>query len=186
VLVEDLTPGDHVVNLESELGVVKQTVNIVGATTASLVVPLAGADRTAVSGWVSISAPVDVQLLEKDRVLGTSESDRIMLPAGRHEIQIVNDVLGYKLVKVIQVSAGKVTPIKLDWPKGTIAVNAVPWAEVWIDGERKGETPMGNLPVPIGPHEIVFRHPDLGELRHAVTVTANAPARVSVDLRKKP
>jgi hypothetical protein len=78
-----------------------------------------------------------------------------------------------------------VTPIKIDFPKGTIAVNAVPWAEVWIDGERVGETPMGNLPIAIGPHEVVFRNPELGELRHAVTVTLTAPARVSVDLRKK-
>ena len=52
-------------------------------------------------------------------------------------------------------------------------------------GDRVGETPIGNVSVPIGPHEIVFRHPELGELRHAATVTMNGPARVSVDLRKK-
>ena len=78
------------------------------------------------------------------------------------------------------------TTFKVEWPKGTVAVNAVPWAEVWIDGDRIGETPIGNLSLPIGPHEIVFRHPELGELHHAVTVTLNTPARVSVDLRKKP
>jgi hypothetical protein len=48
-----------------------------------------------------------------------------------------------------------------------------------------GETPIGNLSMSVGPHEIVFRHPELGEQRHAVTVTAGAPARLSVDLRKK-
>jgi hypothetical protein len=40
--------------------------------------------------------------------------------------------------------------------------------------------------VPIGPHEIVFRHPELGELRNAVSVTTSAPASVSVDMRKTP
>jgi hypothetical protein len=39
--------------------------------------------------------------------------------------------------------------------------------------------------VAVGPHEVIFRHPDLGEQRHAITVTAASPARLSVDLRKK-
>ena len=75
--------------------------------------------------------------------------------------------------------------IRVEWPKGTIAINALPWAEVWIDGEKVGETPIGNLSLAIGPHEILFRHPELGEQHFATTVTLRAPARVSVDLRKK-
>jgi hypothetical protein len=65
-------------------------------------------------------------------------------------------------------------------------LNATPWAEVWIDGVKAGETPIGNLPVTIGPHEIVFRHPELGEQVHAATVKAGAPVRLSVDLSRKP
>ena len=65
------------------------------------------------------------------------------------------------------MAAGKVTPIKVEFPKGTIALNAVPWAEVWVDGEKIGETPIGNLSLSLGPHEVVFRHPELGEQRHA-------------------
>ena len=75
--------------------------------------------------------------------------------------------------------------MKVEWPKGSIAINALPWADVWIDGERIGETPIGNLQLAIGPHEILFRHPELGEQKYATTVTLSAPARVSVDLRKK-
>jgi len=150
------------------------------------VVPLTPAEGAPVSGWLSVAAPVDVQIFENKRLLGTSQSDRIMVSAGRHEIEIVNEVLGYRSVKTVQVPAGRVTPIKVDWPRGTIAVNAVPWAEVSIDGDRVGETPIGNYALPIGPHEIVFRHPELGELRQVATVTLRAPARVSVDLRKKP
>src|SRR5262245_37596648 len=186
VLVEGLRPGDHSIVIDSEYGAIKHTVSITAATTASLVVPLAPAEGAPVSGWLSVSAPVDVQIFENKRLLGTSQSERIMVSAGRHEIEIVNEVLGYRMTKVVQVPAGRVMPIKVEWPRGTIAVNAVPWAEVWIDGDRIGETPIGNYSLPIGPHEIVFRHPELGEKRYAATVTVNAPARVSVDLRKKP
>ena len=64
-------------------------------------------------------------------------------------------------------------------------MNAIPWAEVWVDGERVGETPIGNLPVSVGNHEVVFRNPDLGEQRMTATVTLTAPTRLSVDLRKR-
>jgi hypothetical protein len=188
VVVADLTPGQHQVVVESDLGTVKQTVAVEAATTASLVVPLGGVAEggAPVSGWISVSAPVDVQIFENKRMLGTSQTDRIMVAAGRHDIEIVNEALGYRVVRAVQVMPGKIAPIKLEWPKGSIALNAVPWAEVWIDGEKVGETPVGNLALPIGPHEVVFRHPDLGEQRHAVTVSVNTPARLSVDLRKKP
>ena len=66
---------------------------------------------------------------------------------------------------------------------GVVNLNAAPWAEVWIDGRRVGETPIGNLSVSIGPHEVVFKHPQLGEKRQAISVTLGAPLRVSVDMK---
>jgi hypothetical protein len=185
VLIEALAAGEHAVALDADGANVKQTVAIEAGVTASLVVPLGAVESAAVSGWVSVAAPVELQLYENKKLLGTSQSDRVMLAAGKHQIELVNETVGYRTTRSVQVPAGKVLPIKIDWPKGTIAINAVPWAEVWIDGEKIGETPIGNLSLSIGPHEILFRHPELGEQRYASTVTLNAPARVSVDLRKK-
>jgi hypothetical protein len=134
---------------------------------------------------VAVSAPVEMQVFENDNLLGSSRSDRIMVSAGRHELQLVNDALGYRVSRVIQVSPGRVSSISVDVPKGTLALNALPWAEVWIDGEKIGETPIGNLPLTIGPHNVLFRHPDLGEQHHTVMVTLKDVARISVDLRKR-
>jgi len=185
VLIEALAAGEHAVALDNDGANVKQTVTIEAGVTASLVVPLGAVEPAAVSGWVSVAAPVELQLYENKRLLGTSQSDRVMVTAGKHDIELVNDVLGYRVTRTVQVPAGKVAAIKVEWPKGTIAINALPWADVWIDGERVGETPIGNLQLAIGPHEILFRHPELGEQKYAATVTLAAPARVSVDLRKK-
>jgi len=38
--------------------------------------------------------------------------------------------------------------------------------------------------VAIGTHEMVFRHPQLGERRQSVTVTAKGPNRIAADLTK--
>jgi hypothetical protein len=160
-------------------------VTIEAGTTASLVVPMTAPRNAPVSGWISISAPVDVQLYENQRLLGSSQTDRIMVPVGRHDLEVVNEALGYRAAKTVNVSPGQTATIRLDLPKAPMALNAAPWAEVWVDGERVGETPIGSVQVSIGPHEVVFRHPELGERRVITTVTLTGPAKVSVDMRKK-
>ena len=187
VVVADLSPGEHAVVLESEAGTTKQTVTIESGATASLVANLASSQASTASsgGWISVSTPQTVQLFENGRLLGSSDSERVMVPAGNHQLEIVNESLGYRSTRAVQVTAGKVSAFKVEFPNGTIALNAVPWADVWIDGEKVGETPVGNLPVTLGSHEVIFRNPDLGEQRHVVNVTLTAPARLSVDMRKK-
>jgi hypothetical protein len=153
-----------------------------GVITPSPLAPPGAPIAGQVSGWISVKAPADVELYENHRFLGTSRTSRIAMAAGRHELEIVSKALGYTVTRVVTVSSGKVAPVALDWPNGSLSVNALPWAEVFINGERIGETPIGNVALPIGTHEVVFRHPELGEKSQRVTVTAAAPARLSVDL----
>lgn len=183
LILNDLTPGEHVVTLESDLGSVSQAVKIEAGLSASLVVPLAP-KGLAVSGFLKLAAPVDMQLYEQGRLLGSSRIDRLMLPAGKHEIEIVNDEFGYRGVRTVNISPGKTSTVTVEPPKGVVSLNATPWANVWIDGQNVGETPIGNLSVPIGDHEVVFRNPDFAEQRRVITVTLRAPSRVSLDLRK--
>ena len=75
--------------------------------------------------------------------------------------------------------AGEITTLAITVPPGRISLNAAPWAEVWIDNRLMGETPLANLEIPIGEHEVVFRNPDLGERRQNVIVRADAIARAS-------
>ena len=187
ITVIELAPGEHAVVLESDLGSVKESVVVESGVTASLVVPMSAAANAnaPVSGWISVSAPMDVQIFEGGRLIGNNMSDRIMVSAGRHDIEVVNEAVGYRVTRSLQVTAGKVTAVKLEMPQGTISVNAQPWAEVWVDGERVGETPIGNLAVPIGSHSVLFRHPELGEQHHTALVTVKGPTRLSVDMRKK-
>jgi hypothetical protein len=135
------------------------------------------------AGWITVKLPFAAEIRQQGRLLGTTEADRLMLPSGAQELEFVNELLGYRHTRRIQVAAGRVTPVSLEIPKGVLNLNAAPWAEVWLDGQRVGETPIGNLSVPIGAHEIVFRHPQFGDKRHAVSVTAGAPVRLSVDMK---
>lgn len=185
ITVGDLAPGEHAVVLAGPNGSSRQTVTIERGATASLVVSLASTVNTSQPGWIAVQTPVAVQIFENGRLLGTSATDQIMVSAGRHDIDFVNDTLGFRLSRTVQVAPGKVASVAVDLPSGTLALNAVPWAEVWIDGEKKGDTPIGNLSLTIGSHDVVFRHPELGEQHHTVVVTLKGAGRLSVDLRKK-
>src|SRR4051812_20699770 len=184
--VADLTPGVHLVTVEGQQGTATQDVTVQSGATASLVIPLNAPESAApASGWIAVNAPVDVQLFEKGQLLG-GRSDKIVASVGKHDLEIINDAVGYRTTKTVTVNAGATTTVKVDPPKGSISLNALPWAEVFIDGERAGETPIGNVQIALGQHEIVFRHPELGERRFTPTVTLNAPVRLSADFRRTP
>ena len=183
--VEGLAPGAHAVLLENETGSMTQDVKIEAGTTSSLVVPLNAPKNAPVSGWISVSAPVQLQIFEDSRLLGTSQSDRIMVSVGRHELVMVNEVVGFSQSQVVNVTPGRVTPIRPQWPSAAMSFNATPWAEVWVDGRQIGETPLANISVPVGNHDVLFRHPELGEKRVGAVVTLSAPAKVSVDMRQR-
>jgi hypothetical protein len=184
VSVADLAPGEHEVVLQAEGGTpVKQRVVIQAGVASSVLAPVSTAAPGPVSGWLTVKSPVAVEIREGGRLIGTTDSDRIMLTAGRHDLEFSNETLGYTATRSVTVPPGKVAPVTIEMPQGVVNLNAAPWAEVWIDGRRVGETPIGNLSVPIGSHEIVFRHPQLGERRQAVSVTLKAPVRLSVDMK---
>jgi len=188
VSIEQLPPGEHEVSVKTSGGVVRRAVTVQPRETVSLIMSSAAPppDPAAVSaGWMSVSSPIGLQLRESGKVIGTSETDRLMLTAGDHDIEFANESLGFSVRKTVHVTAGKTAATKVDLPSGLLSINAQPWAGGWIDGERAGETPIGNLSKRIGTHEVVFRHPDLGERRETVVIAVGKPARVGVDLRKK-
>jgi hypothetical protein len=183
ITVVDLTPADHKVTVTSDTGSAERTVTVAAGGTASVMFSLPKVSGP-VGGWLSISAPFDVEVVEHDDVIGTSGTSRIMLAAGRHDITIINRSLGYQDARKVEVSAGKTIAVRVDPPKVSVSVNARPWAEVTLDGNSVGQTPISNLLVAVGTHELVFRHPQFAERRQTVVVTANGPNRIAADLTK--
>jgi hypothetical protein len=152
---------------------------------APVAAALPAVERSMLAGSVAVTAPVPMQVLLRGRVVATTEAESFMLPVGNQELEFVNQNVGYRARRTVNVQAGKTASVRLEAPAGTVHINAVPWAEVFMDGQRIGETPIGNLQAPIGSRELVFRHPELGERKATVLVTLKAPARLSMDLRKK-
>jgi hypothetical protein len=199
--LSDLQAGDHELVLDLNGARARQPVTIAAGAVSTVDVKLgpgpggatgaagaAGAPATpdatgATAGRLMVKVPFEMQVFEGDTLIGVT-TDRLSLPVGPHDLRIVSETLAFETRLHAEIFPGKTTRLPLTLPKGTIALNATPWAEVWIDGEKIGETPIGNYAITIGPHEIVFKNPDLGEQHHAATVTAAAPVKLSVDLTK--
>jgi hypothetical protein len=135
-------------------------------------------------GGLRVSSPIDLQIMEKGRLLGSSSAGSIVLPPGAHQLDLVNTALGFRTRESVTVKAGQVASLGVALPNGRLSINALPWAEVWIDGKLAGETPIGNLTIPIGEHEVLFRHPQLGERRQSATVRPDTVTRVSANLQQ--
>lgn len=180
-----LSAGDHVLSARFPSGVVERRVRVDPGrtTTLHLVSPTPTGDS--IVGWLNVDTAVPLRIFEEGRLLGTTDVNRVMLPVGTHALHFVSDETGFEADRTVTVSAGRPTAIRIDVPTATLSINARPWAEVFVDGERIGDTPIGNLTRPIGRHEIVLRHPELGERRQTVMMTLRGPTRVSVDFQSR-
>jgi hypothetical protein len=183
LIVADLTPAEHKITVTSDTGSAERTVTVAAGGTASVMFSLPRVSGP-VGGWLSISTPFEVEVSERGEVIGSSGTSRIMLAAGRHDITMVNRSLGYQDARQVDVAAGRTTAVRVDPPKVSISVNARPWAEVTLDGESVGQTPLANLPVTVGSHEIVFRHPQFADRRQTIVVTTNGANRFAADLTR--
>jgi hypothetical protein len=203
VTIDSASPGDTVlVNgkeagvtpLELPVGSLTGPIRVVpqppeavpGSVLAMSAAPAAPAPAAASSpdvprtGGIRIASPVAVQVIEGDQVLGSSANGPVFMSPGVHQIELINNAFGYRAKQTVRVTAGRVVPLEVNPPNGTISINAQPWAQVFIDGRAVGDTPLANLSVPLGEHEVVFRHPQLGERRQKAIVQAGTLTRVSM------
>ncbi len=134
------------------------------------------------TGSVSVVSEAVLQIVEGDTPLGTSR-DTLELPVGPHDLTLIDETSGIYTTRSIVVDMKKPAVLKVAMPTGVLAVSATPRAEVWVDGNRRGETPISALTLRAGAHDVVFRHPDLGDHKRAVVVTAGNVLRLNVDLR---
>ena len=183
ITVADLAAEPHKITLTNEAGSVERTVAVAAGSTTSVMFALPKSAGP-VGGWLSISAPFDVEVMENRDVIGASGATRIMLAAGRHDLVLSNQTLGYQETRKIDVTAGQTATIRVEAPKASLSVNARPWAEILVDGVNVGQTPIANVQIGIGTHELAFRHPQLGERKQSVVVTAKGPNRIAADLTK--
>jgi hypothetical protein len=135
-------------------------------------------------GWMKVVAPFELQISERDEPVGSSAAARITMSVGRHDLRLTNAPLGFEATRSIDIASGKSQTIRVTAPLAEVSINANPWADVFVDDTLQGQTPLGKLSLPVGTHQVTFRHPELGERRQTTLVTVRGPNRISADLSR--
>jgi hypothetical protein len=172
--------GQYRVTLSDGAMTVNRTVDVVAGNTVNVTATMSRA--ASANGWISVNSPLELQVSSGGRVLGVS-GERIPLPVGTYELQLSSAAYQFTTTASVRVQGARTADVPVDLPNGTLAVNAVPWADVWLDGRPIGQTPLGRVSVPIGEHEVVWRHPQLGERRQTVRITTDTVTRAGVDFK---
>ena len=181
LVLGDIEPGEHQVTVRQGGRTHRQYVTVESGATTSIVI--AGPAPDPAPGWMVVRASARLEVMDGTRLIGTTDDERIVLPPGTYQLDFAADALGFRTRRSVTIGAGAPTTFAIALPQSTVNLNAIPWAEVWINGHSVGQTPIANLLQTIGTHDVEFRHPELGTKRVTVTVSLREPARVAVDMR---
>lgn len=124
-------------------------------------------------------------------LVGTTPLEAFRLPPGRY--QLLLRAADYDdASRTVVVRAGETTRISHRFrpPEpapalGRLTVSTAPWAEVWVDGVPRGATPLLDLVLPAGDHDVLLLNRDAG-IRETRTVTIRADETSRLDLTLEP
>ena len=98
-------------------GSVRRTVTIKAGSEETL-------DESIFSGWIAVFAPFELKITEGKHFIGTTESGKLIMPAGRHELLLANAALGYRETRVLDVNPGQTTSLTIEAAEGIVRINA--------------------------------------------------------------
>lgn len=173
--LDDLAVGAHTVVLENTAGSVSRVVT----TTASDPVVL---EELIFSGWIAVYSPFDVVASEGAQVFAFDDRHQIMLTPGPHELHLENRALGYEEVRHVNVKPGEVATLQVTPSRSALTVRATEDAQVWVDGEVAGDTPLVAFPVALGTHEVIVKR--AGDERRVIVTSTVKPVDLTVDFSR--
>lgn len=150
-------------------------ITVTSASVAGLVGAKAPTVRT---GSIKVASPINLTVLESSRKIGSVPGADLKVTPGKHEIELVNAALGYRLKQSIEVEAGQTVTLHVAPAQGWATIYAVPTAEVSIDGRPVGRTPLGPLSLALGEHTVTFTHPTGATDRQRIKVSSGETIRV--------
>jgi eukaryotic-like serine/threonine-protein kinase len=182
ISIAEIAVGPHQVTISIGDSNMHRAVTIRPGAISSVDASIAAPESAA--GWLALASPVELTMAEDDQIIGTTKAARVMLPAGTHNLVLANAALEFQTTIAVRIEGGKTLKRAVALPSGSLSVNAVPWASVSVDGGEIGTTPLANVTLLIGTHEVVWRHPQLGERRRTIAITARTPTRIGMDFKQ--
>jgi hypothetical protein len=141
---------------------------------------------THVSGKVSVVTEPRARVSIDGQGYGiTPLSTPVSLSPGGHVLELTNRKLGIRYRQKLRVRAGQHVKVTKTFERGALMVLALPFGEVFVDGQSMGLTPL-EVPVSLfeGEHDVRVVCEQTGqEMVTRIRIEPGRTARVNADLR---
>ncbi len=140
--------------------------------------PIAVPGGKAEDATLRFSSPMPLKIMEAGKVLGSVPGADLELTPGRHDLELVNEAVEYRLAHSIEIAGGESVLFQVAPRPGTMTLEATVGTEVTIDGRSIGRTPMADVSLVPGVYEVAFRYAKGASDRQRVTVKSDATTSV--------
>jgi len=103
---------------------------------------------------------------------------------GRHQVEV--RAYGARQSRQVEIKPRTTVKLRFQLTGGKLAVNAVPWAEIYFDGKKLGTTPLAIENLPLGPHRLELRRQGYGTVVREVVLEEGKAVRLKVRLTAEP
>lgn len=134
-------------------------------------------------GQFNLITNVPVNAIIDGKDYGLTPIRNLLLMSGFHDVRVKNEEYLIDETQQIYIEPG--TPYEKTLALGhfgTVNLNAVPWAEVYVDEKFIGQTPIANLRLTVGTHEVKFKNPKYPIKKRNINVEEGTTLDVSADL----
>jgi len=134
-------------------------------------------------GYLVVTSDRAADVVLDGRPLGRTPLRRVQLTPGGHTLSLTTEGIAGVLRDRVEVAPGQSLQKSYSFREvGYLQVVVRPWAEVAIDGQPVGQTPMARLEVVPGQHTVTLTHPEAGERREVVRIRAGETSHLRVTL----
>jgi serine/threonine protein kinase len=147
--------------------------------------PRGGTGEVASRGTLSVNAKPWATVYVGGTKYGRTPQVIRDLDMGAHTVRLENPDFGSWETNVKMSMTGPTNVYHEFGGFGKLMINAKPWANVYLDGAEKGQTPLTLDKVPSGEHKIRIVREGFDEITKTIVVKPTKQESLSVSLKKK-
>ena len=139
------------------------------------------------TGQVSIITRPGAKVSVNEEALGTANASGVAGPfslgEGRQIVRVAHPKTGFERIRAISVRAGQIHEVEIQARHGVLRLQVQPWAKVRIDGREVGITPLQDLNLVEGSHQVELVNPDIQRRQDMlVRIEAGRVRQVKINL----
>ncbi len=135
------------------------------------------------AGLITVTTEPPADIFMDGRKLGRGSIERLKVKAGKHKLRVVARQ-GSRKTMTVAVKPGEHVEKQVAFGQGTLRVVVLPWANVWVDGKKRGQTPMAPIELLEGSHRVRLVNQQLKQdVERKVSIQPGQEASLRLDWR---